>query len=64
MNVSTVIFWSSEDRVAGGGDVKKLFQKLKNFRSYKVEHFRHIDFSFSYKAANSVYKKILQVLNE
>lgn len=64
MEVRTVVFWSPEDALASGRDVRILLSKLKNFKSFRIESFRHVDFLLSLEAEKVLFPKVLQILRE
>lgn len=63
MEVETIVFWSADDTLAGGQDVLKLLGKLKHFRSFRIDNFRHVDFLLSIEAQKDIYEKVLQILD-
>jgi hypothetical protein len=61
----TVVFYGTNDFLADPNDIQKLIQTMGGtiINSYEISSFAHMDFTWSYLAAQYVYPKLLQEIN-
>lgn len=63
VNVPVVLYYSEEDWLAHPRDVERLHKELPNVKEfYQIpeEHFSHMDFQFSKRAPELVYKRLIE----